>query len=380
MSVQTSKFCRHGWVLSGQLVPEEPSRTIPINVQPFTIGRRTDCALPLSSLTVSNQHAELTLVEGRLAVLDLGSTNGTFVNGARIEGLTVLHSGDLLQFAEMVFRVRSGSEANEARTLEGDASDRALSLIQFEKLLTNDGLIPHYQSIVEVESLRVAGCEVLGRSRLFGLQMPKAMFAAASVLNLEAELSRLMRLEGARAAADLQASRTLFLNTHPAEMADLSVLLFSLREARELADDRPLVLEIHEGSLTCVKQMRELRDALDDLEIGLAYDDFGAGQARLVELVEVPPDYLKFDISLVRKIDQASSERRRMLDSLVRIVRDLGIAALAEGVETAGEHEACRDAGFNFAQGFFYGRPVTAGLFEEASRRSAGPLSPSTTC
>ena len=45
--------------------------------------------------------------------------------------------------------------------------------------------------------------------------------------------------------------------------------------------------------------------AFAELQIGLAYDDFGAGQARLVELVDVPPDYLKFDMKLVQNLQSA---------------------------------------------------------------------------
>ncbi len=62
--------------------------------------------------------------------------------------------------------------------------------------------------------------------------------------------------------------------------------------------------------------MRTLRAQLRDLNIGVAYDDFGAGQTRLSELVEAPPDYLKFDMSMIRRIDQAPTERQRMLGSL----------------------------------------------------------------
>jgi EAL domain-containing protein (putative c-di-GMP-specific phosphodiesterase class I) len=122
-------------------------------------------------------------------------------------------------------------------------------------------------------------------------------------------------------------------------------------------------LEIHEAAVTCVKQMREMRALLNELNMGLAYDDFGAGQARIVELGEAPPDYLKFDIELIRDIDHASPERQRMLASLVNIVGDLGIASLAEGVETAAEHETCLQMGFNFGQGFHYGKPALASAF-----------------
>ena len=104
--------------------------------------------------------------------------------------------------------------------------------------------------------------------------------------------------------------------------------------------------------------MQTLQESLQELDIRFAYDDFGAGQARLAELVVARPDYLKFDISLIRDIDNADESRRRMMDSLVRMVRDLGINALAEGIETAAEAEACIDLGFEYAQGYYYGRPA----------------------
>src|SRR5262249_5918858 len=174
-----------------------------------------------------------------------------------------------------------------------------------------------------------------------------------------------MRTEGLRTASDLPARPLLFANTHPTELAEQGVLEFSLRELRELAPQSKMILEIHEAAVTCVKQMRELRAVLNDLNIGLAYDDFGAGQARLVELGDVPPDYLKFGIELIHEIDKASSERQRMLASFVKIVNGLGIASLAGGVETAAEHEVCRQMGFNFGQGYYYGKAALAESFNE---------------
>src|SRR5262249_32970784 len=150
---------------------------------------------------------------------------------------------------------------------------------------------------------------------------PHSMFAAAKVLDMEGELSRILREEGVRSGQVLESNRVLFVNTHPAEMDDLDLLIFSLSELRSLEPQRPIVLEIHEAAVTCGEQMRSLRAAINDLKIGLAYDDFGAGQARLVELVDVPPDYLKFDMSLVQNLETASTERQRMLSSLVQMVR-----------------------------------------------------------
>ncbi len=74
--------------------------------------------------------------------------------------------------------------------------------------------------------------------------------------------------------------------------------------------------------------------------------------------MEAPPDYLKFDMSMIRRIDQAPTERQRMLGSLVKMVRELGIAPLAEGIETAAEASTCRELGFSTAQGFYFGAPA----------------------
>ena len=91
--------------------------------------------------------------------------------------------------------------------------------------------------------------------------------------------------------------------------------------------------------------------------MGLAYDDFGAGQARLLELAEVPPHYLKFDMSFVRGIHEAGPRRRHLLTSLVSVARDLLVYTVAEGVESKEEAEVCMRIGFTHAQGFHFGRP-----------------------
>jgi EAL domain-containing protein (putative c-di-GMP-specific phosphodiesterase class I) len=351
------------WLLSGQMAADQPVRSIPVSSSPFLVGRHGHAALTIPCGTVSGVHAELRLENGELIVKDLGSTNGTFVNGARLEGECVIRSGDLLQFAEVVFRVGLDRGHIEARTIAGDSSDRALALIQFDKLMSEKAVLPHFQPIIDHRTMATTGYEILGRSRLFGLTTPHAMFSAAAVLDLEAELSRLMRTEGMHCAAGLPGAPLMFVNTHPAELEEQGVLEFSLRELRESAPQARIVLEIHEAAVTCVRQMREMRALLTELDMGLAYDDFGAGQARIVELGEAPPDYLKFDIELIRDIDHASPERQRMLSSLVNIVHDLGIASLAEGVETEAEHETCRQMGFNYAQGYYYGKPAIASSF-----------------
>ncbi len=345
------------WLLSGQLTDDEPMRRIPIDGYPFTVGRSGDQALSIPSPTVSGRHAEILLKDGLLSVRDLGSTNGTFVNGVRVTEDCEVHRGDLVQFAQIVFRLSLEDSTPNLKTVQEDSADRALALIQFDKLMTERAITPHFQPIVAVDTRQTFGYEILGRSKLFGLSDPAMMFGAAAVLNLEAELSRIMRDEGVRVGQRIPGGQLLFFNTHPAEIDDLGVLEFSLRELRELDPHRPMVLEIHEATATQSAQMQQVRSVLDDLCIGLAYDDFGAGQARLVELVDVPPDYLKFDMKLVQGISDASLERQTMVERLVQMTIELGIVPLAEGIESPADHATCLQLGFACAQGFLYGRP-----------------------
>lgn len=112
--------------------------------------------------------------------------------------------------------------------------------------------------------------------------------------------------------------------------------------------------------MTDPKANGEWRDALEALEMELAYDDFGAGQARFIELAEVPQHVLKFDITLVQGIPSAGPQRQNLLATLLRMTPDLGIASLAEGVECQEEADTCRQFGFQLAQRFFFGKPASA--------------------
>ena len=92
----------------------------------------------------------------------------------------------------------------------------------------------------------------------------------------------------------------------------------------------------------------------------LAFDDFGAGRARIAELSEVKPDFLKFDIKLIKDLHLAPESRQEVVAVLVKMVNDLGIASLAEGVEQQREHDVITEMGFQLGQGYFYGKPAPA--------------------
>ena len=341
-------------------------RRITVQPLPFRVGRLHDLALTLASDSVSKEHAELFLRGGVLHVRDLGSKNGTFVNSERV-GESPLREGDILHFAQVEFRVgRQEIDETEEQALEPSTvsiSDMKLpeqfveGMRELPELLRGRQVTAVFQPIVSLPSGTLAGYEALGRGRHPRLpEAPLDLFKIAEGVGAEAELSQVFRekaLELVEAKGRLPA---VFLNVHPAEL-ETPGLVPAVAEARKRSPQLRMTLEVHEGALADLESVDKLRTQLARSSVGIAYDDFGAGQARLLELAEVPPHYLKFDMSFVRGIDSAPATRQRMLTSLVSVARDLLVYTVAEGVETAEEADVCMRIGFTHAQGFFFGRP-----------------------
>ena len=353
---------QENWCLIGRVADDEPARRIPIWGKPFTVGRGSSAVLHIRNATVSRQHAEITQAYGALWLRDLKSTNGTCVNGELIDRPLELKANDLLQFGEVVFRIeRSGSDDDDG-TIGEDVGRRAVAFVQFHKILSDKQITPYFQPIVNLENNDVIGFEALARSDIPGLENPDAMFRAASQLGLERELSVVLRSRSASIGKLITRDLGLFLNSHPLESYD--ELAASMAELRRNNPDRKLTLELHEATIGDLPGLRILHRTLRDLNVQLAFDDFGAGHERLCELIESPPDYLKFDISVIGRIDHASSGKHKTIEALAKMAIDVGAQPLAEGVETAEEAETCRQLGFAFAQGYYFGRPSPIESFD----------------
>ena len=92
-----------------------------------------------------------------------------------------------------------------------------------------------------------------------------------------------------------------------------------------------------------------------------AIDDFGAGHAGLLLLARFQPEIVKIDMDLIRGID-ADPVRRTVLKHTVRMLEDLGVTPLCEGVETLAELAAIEDLGVNLVQGYVLARPAFEAL------------------
>jgi len=341
-----------------------------IRTLPFRVGRDIGNELAVDARGLSRHHAVIDAdVSGHLRVTDLGSTNGTFVNRERINGARVLADEDVIHFGNAEYRLRreggpdSVAADDSERTMiapvgRGLSQNFVRHEREFMQLLAGQGLSAMVQPIVAALDGRVFAYELLGRSTHPELpNSPVHLFQLAAMLGREAELSAAFRTFGVAQVAPRLKGARLFVNTHPDET--FSDELFDWLALWRARPDAPnLVIEVHETAVVEVEAMRTLAARLKTIGVPFAYDDFGAGQARLRELAEVPPDFVKFDMGLLHNIDQAPEGRQRMVRELVRLVLDLGSVPLAEGIETEAEAALCRDMGFQLVQGYLTGRPV----------------------
>ena len=86
-------------------------RTIPVNRSPFLIGRDPACQLRPASPLVSGRHCVVTTHDGKIFVRDLGSTNGTFLNGQRLSSEQELRHADVVRIGPLDFEVNTQAAA-----------------------------------------------------------------------------------------------------------------------------------------------------------------------------------------------------------------------------------------------------------------------------
>jgi EAL domain-containing protein (putative c-di-GMP-specific phosphodiesterase class I) len=166
-----------------------------------------------------------------------------------------------------------------------------------------------------------------------------------------------VRLETACLADQLEAATWLppgtwvSLNVSPALASAVVPLVSALERA-----DRDVVIEITEH--VEIGDYRQLVDALDLVRTRarLAVDDAGAGYAGLRHILELRPQFVKLDISLVRHVD-TDPARQAMVAGMAHFARNAGCELIAEGIESEEELTELVRLGVHLGQGYLFGKP-----------------------
>lgn len=246
--------------------------------------------------------------------------------------------------------------------------DERLLAARLPAALEGGEVVPHYQPIVRLGAARdddrVSGHEALARwqhperGTLGADRLVPLAERLGVVRDVDEAVLRLALVECARWRSDAAPDLTVSVNASASTLLrpDLTTaVLDALAGAR--VPGTALVLEITEGSwLSDRERIAERLAVLREHGVRVAVDDFGTGYASLDYLVSFPVDSLKVDRSLVRRIEEPACAR--LLGGVVDIARDLGVLALAEGVDTPAQVELARGLGFGAVQGHAVGVAV----------------------
>ena len=209
-----------------------------------------------------------------------------------------------------------------------------------------------YQPIVELSSARIVGVEALARFPGWPKRTPDLWFKEATEIGLGTEL-QVAAVELALPALDmLPLDVFVSVNIDPTAAASSE-----LANVIQRWPGGRVVIELTEHApANDYPSLREALDAFRRSGIRIAVDDAGAGFASLRHILELAPDIIKLDISIVRDIDTEASHRA-LASALVGFARETGTQLIAEGVETAEEALVLRSLGIPYIQGYFAARP-----------------------
>jgi len=279
-----------------------------------------------------------------------GSVFGTFCCYSRSPSSKVrdLDIDAMGRFAELIATMLEQRVVAE-RAREA-ASERLNGLIE------QGGLHMVYQPIVDIATGGIVGAEALARFHGEPVRGPDKWFEEAHAVARGPELE-LLAVECAVAGLDrLPQGAYLSLNVSPH-----TILSGKLEGLLEGAPAQRLVLELTEHAP--IEEYADLAAALQPLRaagLRLAIDDAGSGYASFRHILQLRPDIIKLDQSLIRDID-LDDGRRALALALITFARKTGSMIVAEGVETERELAVLRSLGVDMAQGYLLGRPAPAG-------------------
>lgn len=235
--------------------------------------------------------------------------------------------------------------------------------------LKGEGLVLHYQPVVELATGRVEGVEALIRWNhpTRGRIMPDEFIPLAEEAGLISELGRWVlttAVEQLRQWVAEDAVDSRFSVRINISATDLQSLQFieDVRGVLKETGVRPeqVVLELTEMAIVKGNDLdRYSLGGLRGLGVGIEIDDFGTGYSSISYLRRLPVDRVKVDRSLIVGLGTDPTQPA-LVAAVLQLVRACGLEAVWEGVETAEQAEHLRNLGCLSAQGYFFSRPLPA--------------------
>ena len=227
-----------------------------------------------------------------------------------------------------------------------------------------------YQPIVEIATGKISKAEALIRWHHpeFGLLNPAQFISIAEDTGIIFEIGEWVFQQAARQVAEWRKSLVpefqISINKSPIQFKSDDTVWPEYLEDNGLFG-QSLVVEITEGLLLdasdgVTERLQKLRKA----GIQIAIDDFGTGYSSLSYLKKYDIDYIKIDQSFVRNITAGSNDMG-LCEAIILMAHKLGMKVIAEGVETKEQLKLLTEAGCDYAQGYYFSKPVSYKAFEK---------------
>lgn len=295
--------------------------------------------------------------------------DGSLVSvGARV-GVATARAGEggdaLLRRANDALDDARASDGATIRVADAPVIADALS-VDLRRAIDGGEIAVLFQPQVAIASGRITGVEALARWEhpVFGPVGADQLFAAADRADLGLALSdhiQRLALETAVAWPELLASQRLSINLTAADIArpGFADIFLDRVDAAGFARNR-LTVEITEsGLIDDLGAASQLLATLRQAGCRVAIDDFGTGYSSLAYLKALPLDYLKIDKKLAHDITGGPRDRV-VVRGVIEMARSLGLAVIAEGIETEEQLDLLAREGCEYYQGFLCAEPLTS--------------------
>lgn len=230
-----------------------------------------------------------------------------------------------------------------------------------------------FQPQYDLMRQKIVGFEALARwnSETLGNVSPALFIAAAERSGLIEQMTGILLKKSLIAAVTWPEDIRLSFNLSAVDLVSPRSIANIVRIVDEsgLAPER-LIFEITETSMmTDFERARGSLGILDAMGCRIALDDFGSGYSSFAYIHRFPLHRIKMDRCFVTGLKEDEAVSRNIIRAIADLAANLGVPCLAEGIETEAELRAVQAAGIRYVQGYYYGRPMTAG--EVAGRLAA---------